>query len=218
VSILIETKLAIGKNAPAMEMPSNEMDIDTPCVQSTSAELRADMPQIIPEDVTATKKKVEYLAAKLQAIGNHVMSISALSIEMRTIVILHRAIEEFKSRYKEGPSIGLILQTLHVSDNLRSLEAKHSLICGLCKFSSSGGANTIPSLSQSILLLVLHFDMQHIDRLDLAATLQRGQILDFFQSLIVRVTWDRRSLQRLQRCSPSNPKLLLSCFIQISGD
>jgi hypothetical protein len=39
-----------------------------------------------------------------------------------------------------------------------------------------------------------HYDIQHDDRLDLAGTLQRGQVADFFRALIVSVL---RNLKRI---------------------
>jgi hypothetical protein len=130
------------------------MDVDTPRATAPSAPIPA---QITQQGVTTSKQKVDYLAAKLQAIGQHVLPISAMSIEMRAVIILCRAISEYKSRYNEEPSIDLILQTLHISETLRSLQAKHSLVCGLCPsaFTSSGGTGVVTSLAQSIILLVL---------------------------------------------------------------
>jgi hypothetical protein len=136
------------------------MDVDTPRAPAPSARIAAicvTPSQVNQQDVTSTKQKVEYLATKLQAIGQHVLPISAMSIEMRTVIILCRAISEYKSKYNEEPRIDLILQTLHISETLRSLQAKHSLVCGLCPsaFTSSGGTGVVTSLAQSIILLVL---------------------------------------------------------------
>ena len=51
-----------------------------------------------------------------------------------------------------------LLQTLHIAENLHSLNVKGSLFCGLCppgRTTSSGGSGSETSLSQSIILLVV---------------------------------------------------------------
>jgi hypothetical protein len=78
------------------------MDMDTPPqVQAQAVAPASTQTQIQTQAQTHEIRaaQVDFLASKLAAVAGHVMKITALPIEMRTVIILHRAIAEFKSRY-----------------------------------------------------------------------------------------------------------------------